>query len=208
MYCILVSGMPASGKSTIARQLSALMALPLLSKDSIKEILFDELGFSSREEKVRLGVAAMRTMYYAAGQLMRAGTPFILENNFEDASVEGIEALLKEHDCFGVTLRLTGEPSVIYRRFAARDLSGNRHRGHVVNDRYPEPEGAIRENPSRKSEAQFLQDVEARGYARFRAGEALIEVDATDPACVDCVQLVRRIQSVLPERQSSLLPNP
>ena len=83
MYCILVSGMPASGKSTIARQLSALMALPLLSKDSIKEILFDELGFSSREEKVRLGVAAMRTMYYAAGQLMRAGTPFILENNFE-----------------------------------------------------------------------------------------------------------------------------
>ena len=197
MYCILVSGMPASGKSTIAERISAILGLPLLSKDAIKEILFDDLGFTSREEKVRLGVAAMHMMYYAAQQLMKAGKPFILENNFEDASMEGISDLLERYAYAGVTVRLTGDPAVIYRRFAARDLSEARHRGHVVNDRYPEPEGAILENPSRKTFEQFLKDIEDRGYARFRANGPLIEVDATDLQRVDCEMLVRRLREVI-----------
>ena len=197
MYCILVSGMPASGKSTVAGKISAGLNLPMLSKDSIKEILFDDLGFSSREEKVRLGVAAMHMMYYAAEQLMRAGKPFLLENNFEDASVAGISALLERYRYVGVTLRLTGDPEAVYRRFAARDLSGDRHRGHIVNDRYPEPEGAPRENPTRKTCEQFLSDIENRGYARFCANGPLIEVDATDLQHVDCEMLVRRLREVI-----------
>ena len=47
-YCILVAGPPASGKTTLARQLSTLMALPVFSKDHIKERLFDTLGFTCR----------------------------------------------------------------------------------------------------------------------------------------------------------------
>ena len=50
--------------------------------DSIKEVLFDDLGFHSRAEKVQLGTAAMHILYYAATQLMKVGKPFILENNF------------------------------------------------------------------------------------------------------------------------------
>ena len=59
MVCILVSGLPATGKSTMAAYLSKQLGIPVFSKDAIKERLFDTLGFSSREEKVRLGVAAM-----------------------------------------------------------------------------------------------------------------------------------------------------
>ncbi len=134
MYCILVAGMPASGKSTIAVRISESLGIPMLSKDSIKEVLFDDLGFHSRAEKVQLGTAAMHILYYAAAQLMKVGKPFILENNFEDASIPGIMALLETHHYTAVTVRLTGDPEVIYRRFAARDLSDTRHRGHVVND--------------------------------------------------------------------------
>ena len=36
MYCILVAGMPASGKSTIAVRISESLGIPMLSKDSIK----------------------------------------------------------------------------------------------------------------------------------------------------------------------------
>ncbi len=131
MYCILVAGMPASGKSTIAVRISESLGIPMLSKDSIKEVLFDDLGFHSRAEKVQLGTAAMHILYYAAAQLMKVGKPFILENNFEDASIPGIMALLETHHYTAVTVRLTGDPEVIYRRFAARDLSNTRHRGHV-----------------------------------------------------------------------------
>ena len=84
--CVLVAGMPASGKSRMARELSARLGLPMLSKDDIKELLYDTVGFCSREEKVALGVGAMEAMYYAARQVLGQGSSVILENNFEDAS--------------------------------------------------------------------------------------------------------------------------
>ena len=93
MYCILVAGMPAAGKSTMAKAIADKWNLPVISKDSIKEFLYDTIGFQSRAEKVNLGIASMEIMYYVAGQLMKAGQPFILENNFEHASEEGIRNL-------------------------------------------------------------------------------------------------------------------
>lgn len=180
MYCILVAGMMAAGKSTIAARLSRDLKIPMLSKDSIKEILFDDLGFESREEKNQLGVAAMHAMYYAAEQMMRIGLPFILENNFEDISVEGIRNRLDRYGYCGITLRLTGDPEVLYRRFAARDLSPERHRGHVVNDRYPEEAGGVLAHPSRKSYEQYISEIESRGFCRFEVNGPVISVDVTD----------------------------
>lgn len=197
MYCILVAGMPASGKSTIAGRISKSLGIPMLSKDAIKEVLFDDLGFHSRAEKVQLGVAAMHILYYAAAQLMKAGNPFVLENNFEDASIPGILELLEAYHYTAVTVRLTGDPEVIYRRFAARDLSDTRHRGHVVNDCYPEPPGAPRENPTRKSYEQFLDDIATRGYTRFQANGPVLEVDVTDLSRLDESQLMENIRSLL-----------
>lgn len=77
MYCILVTGIPAAGKSTMAEAISERLKLPVISKDTIKELLFDNVGFQSRAEKVNLGIASMEIMYYVAGQLMKAGQPFI-----------------------------------------------------------------------------------------------------------------------------------
>ena len=51
MYCILVAGIPASGKSFFADYLANDLSIPLISKDQIKELLFDAVGFRSREEK-------------------------------------------------------------------------------------------------------------------------------------------------------------
>ena len=79
--------MPASGKSTIAVRISESLGIPMLSKDSIKEVMFDDLGFHSRAEKVQLGTAAMHILYYAATQLMKVGKPFILENNFNQEGI-------------------------------------------------------------------------------------------------------------------------
>lgn len=54
MYCILVAGIPAAGKSAMAEVISERLKLPVISKDIIKELLFDNVGFQSRAEKVIL----------------------------------------------------------------------------------------------------------------------------------------------------------
>lgn len=50
MYCILFTGTPASGKSTLADYLADYLNLPVISKDQIKEIMYDDIGFQSRAE--------------------------------------------------------------------------------------------------------------------------------------------------------------
>ena len=41
---VVVTGPPAAGKTTIAREVAARLRLPLITKDTIKEALFDGLG--------------------------------------------------------------------------------------------------------------------------------------------------------------------
>ena len=183
MRVILVTGVPAAGKSTVAEALSRRLGLPVLSKDGVKERLFDTLGFHSREEKVRLGVAAQEVLYYTAGQLLKAGQSFILENNFENASREGLLRLLETYQAQPLTIRVTGDDRVIYERFVQRDRSPERHRGHVVNDRYPEEEPG-REAPVLSYEA-FVDGIKRRGMATFDAGGPCLTVDTTDWSAVD-----------------------
>lgn len=50
---ILVTGLPASGKTTLARALSHALGMPLLSKDVVKESLFGTLSGLDRTEVSR-----------------------------------------------------------------------------------------------------------------------------------------------------------
>lgn len=197
MSCmILVCGIPASGKSYLACQLSSILGIPMLSKDAIKERLFDTVGFRSREEKVALGVGAMEIMYYAAGQVLSRGVQVILENNFEAASVPGVKALIKRCKCRTVTVELTGEAEVLYRRFLSRDSSPERHRGHVVNTCYPEVPGQAGEHRPISLE-QFVEGFTKRGMAGFDIGGPRIVVDTTDIDKVDCAAVAEQVRTLV-----------
>jgi len=66
---VLVTGLPGSGKSTVAGQLAVLLGLPLISKDAIKEALWDVLGEAEPAEhrgdawRRLLGAAARAAMW-------------------------------------------------------------------------------------------------------------------------------------------------
>lgn len=195
MYCILVAGIPAAGKSTMAEVISERLKLPVISKDGIKELLFDNVGFQSRAEKVNLGIASMEIMYYAAGQLMKAGQPFILENNFE-SSEHGVENLLEKYQYSALTITLTGDYKVIYQRFLERESSPDRHRGHVVNDCYPEKENNLKIIKAKTiSYERFVRGIEQRGFDVFCVDGRQIKVDTTDFSKMNMEELFSQIEA-------------
>ena len=191
-FCILVSGPPASGKSTIARKIGETLRLPVVSKDVIKEILFDEIGFSSRAEKVRLGNAATALMYDSARRVLQTGQNVILENNFENASRAGLLRLQEDCGCALLHVRLGGDLRAIYARYVERNESPDRHRGHVVNDRCSETEPGVAVPPL--SYADFSRGVRERGMCDFDIGAPLMDVDATRIEQMDAVLLAGRIR--------------
>ncbi len=195
MYCILVTGIPAVGKSTMAKVMSERLKLPVISKDTIKELLFDHVGFQSRAEKVKLGIASIEIMYYIAGQLMKLGQPFILENNFEYSSEYGIKNLIEKYQYSALTITLTGDYKVIYHRFLERQSSPDRHKGHVVNDCYPEKKENHLKNIEAKtiSYENFVRGIEQRGFDAFSIDSRQIKVDTTDFSKINMEELFLQI---------------
>ena len=201
MVCILVCGLPATGKSTMAAYLSKQLGIPMFSKDAIKERLFDTLGFSSREEKVKLGVAAMEILYDCARTCLSCGQSVILENNFEDVSREGLAALFAACPCDVITVQMTGDLRAIYRRFAQRDQSPERHRGHVVNDCYPEKPGSAAAHRTMPYEA-FADSMLGRGMDRLPWDGPCLRVDTTDFETVDREAVLSSLRALMAQPEN------
>ena len=133
----------------------------------------------------------------AAGQLMKAGQPFILENNFEYSSERGIKSLLEKYQYSALTITLTGDYKVIYQRFLERESSLGRHRGHVVNDCYPEK----KENNLKTSKTKiisyenFVRGIEQRGFDVFCVDGRQIKVDTTDFSKINMGELFSQIMA-------------
>lgn len=68
MTLIVVSGAPATGKSTIATALAARLRWPLLSLDPLKETLADVLGLGDEDWSDHLGDAAAQVMFRLTAQ--------------------------------------------------------------------------------------------------------------------------------------------
>ena len=60
---IIVNGPPASGKSTIAREMARSFNLPILARDTIQEVLYDVIGTGDREYNRMLGRAGMAVIW-------------------------------------------------------------------------------------------------------------------------------------------------
>lgn len=195
MKLILIAGMPASGKSTVAQALSEHFGFPILEKDAIKEELFDTVGFTNYAEKRRLDVAATAVLLRCADALMAGGTSFILVNNFRADMQEAVQRLLDRHDCRCATLFFRGDADVFFRRYVARDLAHARHLGHIVQEHYPPLAGDNVDYAMTR--AEFAEKFEKLGMDRFTLRGGRIDVDATYPERIDVPALIREIEEKL-----------
>src|SRR3989344_3212405 len=82
-FLVIIGGPPASGKSTIAEKLSEDFSIPLIRKDAIKELMFDNLGWSDREWSRKLGETSYRLMDQITELELKSGQQLILESDFK-----------------------------------------------------------------------------------------------------------------------------
>lgn len=126
---IVVTGPPAAGKTTVARGIASRLRLPLITKDTVKEALFDALGTGDLAWSQRLGPPTFGVMLAVAEESLAVGAGLVLEANF----VRGgdVEARLAALPARFVQLHCSAPLEVLLERYAARE----RHPGHVDSER-------------------------------------------------------------------------
>lgn len=141
---VLVSGYPASGKTTLARPLAASCGWPLVSRDEYKEFLFDQLGTGDRDWSRRVGGASWEMMRRAVELVMGTRSPLVAEANFGPSARGWLRDAVTRFGYATAEISLAAPPAVLLERFVDRDASGERHPGHVQEEGWAEQRERVR----------------------------------------------------------------
>ena len=132
---ILITGPPAAGKTVLARNLADRLQLPLIAKDTLKERLYDSLGFENPDLNKKLGGATFDLLYDLVEEQLRAGRSLIVEAAFwRESASEMLLRIIDKTPARPIEIHFTARTEVLVSRFAQREITYDRHPGHKTGE--------------------------------------------------------------------------
>ncbi len=182
---VVVTGSPASGKSTLAEKLSESMRLPLLAKDAFKEEIYDNLEGAAPADSHRLGFVAVRLMHSWSKRLLEKGVSLVLESNFKRSlSLSDLESLFALSQ--PVVVQCVAPRDEVVDRYVERSEEGERHPVHDDANHVDE----------------LRHDLEKGEYDMRFLDVPVITVDTSIEGGVDIEALIYRIRSTREARSA------
>lgn len=126
---VIVSGAPATGKTTIVQRIAPALGLFVLAKDDIKETLGESLRPRSLSESQALGATTFNLLFHLARQLTESGVSLVLEGPFYRGYAEANLAPAVER-ARAVLIHCFAQREVCVARFRERYAGGQRHPVH------------------------------------------------------------------------------
>ena len=163
---VVVSGAPASGKTTLARAIAPALGLPLVAKDTIKEALMSVLPVPDVETSRAIGTASVAALLAVAAETSGAVLESVWHRSRSEPDLQRLPGNIVEVFC-------RCDPRIARRRYAER--ADGRAVGHFGAERTP---------------AELWNDEVARPVA---GGWPVIEICTNDP--VDVAPLTARIRA-------------
>jgi predicted kinase len=169
---VVVSGLPASGKSTVARRLAAELGWPVIDKDAILESLYDSLGVGDHAWRYRLSRASDDILFTLAAQARHA----VLDNWWHHDTAHN---RLHQLNARIIEIHCDCDPALVAERFATR----TRHPGHLD------------QHLTREEISERVATWAATSPGPLRLGGPLLTIDTSQP--VDITVLVKEIDALL-----------
>jgi predicted kinase len=178
---IIITGPPGAGKTTLGRRLAADLNLPFFSKDEIKEILFDNLGWENRLWSQKLGGVSFEMLFYMITAPLAAGQSLLVETAFHPKfHNQRFLALQTQYNPKTVQIYCQADTQIMFDRFHNRATGGERHPGHVDHL------GTYEE---------FRATIESAKYAPLEIGGSLLKIDLTDFNRIDYPGLLAKLRA-------------
>lgn len=174
---IIITGFPATGKTTFAKKISADMKLPLVCVDELKEMMFDRIG---NWEDERLFDSVSKTSYdlayHIVGLMLSVGQSCVIEAFLRaEMAKPRIDELKRKYGFRIIQFQFNCDANELIHRYKSRHNSKERHPCHPGN---------IPEDEFRKLDGKS-KSVEIEGETIF--------VDTTDFSKVDWDKLLEKI---------------
>lgn len=128
MHIVIVSGPEATGKSTIAKKISADLGYTYLSKDVIKENLYDTCKRSTWDHQW-YEQKAKRQFFKQIKNSIETKKDIIIESNFDTVDKDALTNIMPQSSTVS-EIYCFSRGFTSFRRFVRRNESGNRHKGH------------------------------------------------------------------------------